>query len=181
MTNRAVSPVWWYLGGGGASLFAVGIVINTLGQTPPLTYILFGGLLTVIAAIKIFLTDRNERGVSPVIGVILMVAVTVILGATLGVFVMDLGQATGEPAPQASFAYSTNADSSAVTIRHAGGATVDHERLTILVDGNSIGSFPEDASAGSQLTVATNPGERIELVYRTADGETHVLSRYVVP
>ena len=37
-----------------------------------------------------FLTG-TERGVSPVVGVILMVAITVILAAVIGTFVLDLG------------------------------------------------------------------------------------------
>ncbi|WP_368410917.1 type IV pilin [Halomarina pelagica] len=37
------------------------------------------------------LLDADERGVSPVIGVILMVAITVILAAVIGTFVLGLG------------------------------------------------------------------------------------------
>ena len=40
---------------------------------------------------NLFSTDE-ERAVSPVIGVILMVAITVILAAVIGAFVLDLGQ-----------------------------------------------------------------------------------------
>jgi len=36
--------------------------------------------------------DKDERGVSPVIGVILMVAITVILAAVIAAFVLDMGQ-----------------------------------------------------------------------------------------
>lgn len=36
--------------------------------------------------------DESERAVSPVIGVILMVAITVILAAVIAAFVLDLGQ-----------------------------------------------------------------------------------------
>ena len=39
--------------------------------------------------------DEDERAVSPVIGVILMVAITVILAAVIAAFVLDLGQSTG--------------------------------------------------------------------------------------
>jgi len=45
--------------------------------------------------------NEDERAVSPVIGVILMVAITVILAAVLAAFVLDLGD-TSEPV-QASF------------------------------------------------------------------------------
>lgn len=34
--------------------------------------------------------ENKDRGVSPVVGVILMVAITVILAAVIGTFVLDL-------------------------------------------------------------------------------------------
>ncbi|ARS88667.1 type IV pilin [Natrarchaeobaculum aegyptiacum] len=44
--------------------------------------------------------SEDERAVSPVIGVILMVAITVILAAVIAAFVLDLGGSVGEE-PQA--------------------------------------------------------------------------------
>ena len=46
----------------------------------------------------------NDRGVSPVIGVILMVAVTVVLAAVIGASVLDVGNDVGE-SPSASLDY----------------------------------------------------------------------------
>jgi len=42
-------------------------------------------------------TQNDDSGVSPVIGVILMVAITVILAAVIGTFVLGLGDSTQEP------------------------------------------------------------------------------------
>ncbi|RQG97693.1 type IV pilin [Natrarchaeobius chitinivorans] len=42
--------------------------------------------------------DEQERAVSPVIGVILMVAITVILAAVIAAFVLDLGGSVGQEA-----------------------------------------------------------------------------------
>ena len=42
--------------------------------------------------------DSVQRGVSPVIGVILMVAITVILAAVIATFVLDLGSGVEEDA-----------------------------------------------------------------------------------
>ncbi|WP_135823070.1 type IV pilin [Halostella litorea] len=42
--------------------------------------------------IKTMFKADDDRAVSPVIGVILMVAITVILAAVIGAFVLDLGQ-----------------------------------------------------------------------------------------
>jgi flagellin-like protein len=57
----------------------------------------------------------EERGVSPVIGVILLVAITVILAAVIGAFVLGLGDEINTEA-NAGFSYSQDADNGEVTI-----------------------------------------------------------------
>jgi flagellin-like protein len=52
----------------------------------------------------------TEDGVSPVVGVILMVAVTVILAAVIGSFVLDLGSNV-QANPQAGVTFSQSTDS----------------------------------------------------------------------
>jgi len=47
---------------------------------------------------------QDDDAVSPVIGVILMVAITVILAAVIATFVLGLGDSLSNQAPQASFA-----------------------------------------------------------------------------
>jgi flagellin-like protein len=49
------------------------------------------------------LFNSDDRAVSPVIGVILMVAITVILAAVIGTFVLGLGDQLGDTAPSSSF------------------------------------------------------------------------------
>ncbi|PGF15772.1 type IV pilin [Natrinema sp. CBA1119] len=51
--------------------------------------------------------DNEERAVSPVIGVILMVAITVILAAVIAAFVLDMGSNQSSPA-QAGLDLSNN-------------------------------------------------------------------------
>lgn len=51
------------------------------------------------------ISNRNDRAVSPVIGVILMVAITVILAAVIGAFVLGLGDGM-EQNPQAGVSVS---------------------------------------------------------------------------
>ncbi|MFB6301345.1 MAG: type IV pilin [Haloferacaceae archaeon] len=69
-----------------------------------------------------FLTD--DRAVSPVIGVILMVAITVILAAVIGTFVLGLGQNV-QSTPQASFAFDFDASDTTVNVTHTGGDTLE--------------------------------------------------------
>jgi len=60
----------------------------------------------------------DNRGVSPVIGVILMVAITVILAAVIGTFVLGLGDSLGEN-PTAGVQVDSN---STVTLVQLGGS-----------------------------------------------------------
>ena len=56
---------------------------------------------------KVLITKRDRRGVSPVIGVILMVAITVILAAVIASFVFGMGSKV-KSAPQAQFMLQDN-------------------------------------------------------------------------
>ena len=80
-------------------------------------------------------TQGDERAVSPVIGVILMVAITVILAAVIGTFVLGLGDQLGDSTPQASFDVD-NVDASAdeITIRKTGGEDIAISDLRVVVD-----------------------------------------------
>jgi flagellin-like protein len=85
----------------------------------------------------------NERGVSPVIGVILMVAITVILAAVIGTFVLGLGSQNQEPEPNIAgteTVYDDTGASDVLTISHQSGDNVDVEYLSLIVDGARDGS-----------------------------------------
>lgn len=73
---------------------------------------------------------ENDRGVSPVIGVILMVAVTVLLGAVVGTFVMNMDMPENQP-PSASWDISN--ESSHVLIEHDGGEAATAEEIVAVV------------------------------------------------
>jgi flagellin-like protein len=51
---------------------------------------------------------EEDDAVSPVIGVILMVAITVILAAVIATFVLGLGEQISETSPNASFSFEYN-------------------------------------------------------------------------
>jgi flagellin-like protein len=72
----------------------------------------------------------DDNAVSPVIGVILMVAITVILSAVIASFVLGLGQQAVEVAPQTSF--STEYENS--TTANYGGDFGGNGNLTIIHD-----------------------------------------------
>jgi len=101
---------------------------------------------------------QNKRGVSPVIGVILMVAITVILAAVIAVFVLGVGDSINDPAPNADFDTEYNTTGENVTITHNGGETVDVARLSVLDESGS--ELPDDLS-GEELSA----GDAFEVNY----------------
>lgn len=81
----------------------------------------------------------GDRAVSPVISVILMVAITVILAAVIATFVLGIGEDVSDPGPtigQSSGVIETQDgyDSGNVTIRHLAGDSVDVEEMEVVVD-----------------------------------------------
>ncbi|MFA4935448.1 MAG: type IV pilin N-terminal domain-containing protein [Candidatus Methanoperedens sp.] len=80
--------------------------------------------------------NKNEEAVSPVIGVILMVAITVILAAVIAAFVFGMG--TPKVAPQASITItSASATTGNITLSHAGGDAIDLNKVKAIVDGTA--------------------------------------------
>jgi len=89
----------------------------------------------------------EERAVSPVIGVILMVAITVILAAVIGTFVLGLGDQVQNTTPQASFNFeSSNMDGTddggsaddQVTITHESGDTLTQSNINVKIGSTFI-------------------------------------------
>jgi len=72
---------------------------------------------------------KDERGVSPVIGVILMVAITVILAAVIAAFVFGVGP----PATTMDLHATVRADDTAVTLTFAGSDSVKQASCLILI------------------------------------------------
>ncbi|MDW7732219.1 MAG: type IV pilin N-terminal domain-containing protein [Methanolobus sp.] len=111
---------------------------------------------------------KEEDAVSPVIGVILMVAITVILAAVIAAFVFGMGPP--EQAPQASLRM-TNQSTSGFTIEHQGGDKIDIGDINITVDGNML-------NAGNYTNASDGifaAGETIYVTSTVADGNTVVI------
>jgi flagellin-like protein len=102
---------------------------------------------------------NDEDAVSPVIGVILMVAITVILAAVIGTFVLGLGDQVSNTAPSASFTFDfdesgydgTGTDDGLFASGDDGTAAGDAGTLTITHDGG-------DSITDTQLTANDNDG-----------------------
>jgi len=96
---------------------------------------------------KITQLRDNDRGVSPVIGVILMVAITVILAAVIGTFVLGLGDSL-QQAPQANLDVSSDAANS-TTISHNGGDAIPVSDLSVSIGDETDLTFSDDADSYS--------------------------------
>lgn len=110
-----------------------------------------------------------------VIGILLLVALTVILGATTAVFALDVGDQLDEAPPTAAFD-ATTADEH-VTFAHRQGETIEARHLYVTQGDtsrslSSVGNVDPDEriTAGSRLVVPGTAGEPVRLVWRA--GET---------
>lgn len=130
--------------------------------------------------------DSDDRAVSPVIGVILMVAITVILAAVIGTFVLGLGDSLGDSQPTTQLDVSiedpdTSDTDKNVTIEHGGGDPIDSGTLEIIVtdeDGNEVsssGEFSDRFSVGDtesgdfEFTSGSNTDLRIRIIHQPSE------------
>ena len=136
--------------------------------------------------------DDENRAVSPVIGVILMVAITVILAAVIGTFVLGLGDQVQQTSPNAQWNWEVDSANNELNVTHEGGDSVTATNLEATgpgvtdVDGTNAGSgtaggcneagvknewTDSDVSAGDTCLVDDDisPNEEFRLVW-TAEG-----------
>jgi flagellin-like protein len=90
----------------------------------------------------------NDRAVSPVIGVVVMVAITVLLVGTAGAFFFGFSDQSVESSqPTAVFEFEADiaSGSDAVTVKHTSGESIDTDNLYVDVEGAqcSAGGSPD--------------------------------------
>ena len=111
----------------------------------------------------------DEDAVSPVIGVILMVAITVILAAVIGTFVLGLGDDLGQTAPSASYDLDENDE-----LFHDGGDPIVEEQVSMTGAGETVDAPDDTYNAGDRIAEDVEDGD--QLVWEDPDsGETQVL------
>ncbi len=112
--------------------------------------------------------EKKDKAVSPVIGVILMVAITVILAAVIASFVFGIGSKAPKAAPQVSLAAKAINDS-AIEIDHNGGDSLLWNNIKIIVTNSTTSWF-------AQLRYNTTSGQ-----VETVSGSTLTISKAVNP
>jgi flagellin-like protein len=134
-------------------------------------------------------TQKQDSAVSPVIGVILMVAITVILAAVIGTFVLGLGQNVQENA-QAGLTFDSNSAESNITVSVTDPGNVDALYLQ-LSNGSTLGpnapSSPGgdgfygsggiNASAGDRVTIDSSNIDAVTVLGQVS-GENTTIRTY---
>ena len=129
----------------------------------------------------------DDDAVSPVIGVILMVAITVILAAVIGTFVLGLGDQVQSTSPNAQFTFNENS-TGALEMTHDGGDPVETANLNVTADsGIPSDVCQSDSSPGgqnwsdSELTAGdactipdseVEDGDTVRIVWESDDGSS---------
>jgi len=144
----------------------------------------------------------DDDAVSPVIGVILMVAITVILAAVIGAFVLDIG-GNQEAAPQANFDWefentAGGTNNLKVLVTHGGGGSVNADQLSL---GENLGSggascnlhsgtlsagdtVVDSSGSGSKCNIqgSVNQGDALQIIWTSSDGgSTQIISEEEAP
>jgi len=137
-----------------------------------------------------FLNPDDDRAVSPVIGTILMIAITVILAAVVGTFVLGFGDSAAETTPSASFdmSYSENqsGDGYNVTVTHASGQTFTEsntgELRVVSSEETESETFNLPVSATESAQITVDAGETVRLVWESPSGDrTSTFESITVP
>ena len=132
----------------------------------------------------------GEPAASPVIGVILMIAITVILGGLIGTFVLGLGDPLSDRPPNGQFSveYSDSGDGYVndndwVNVTHEGGDAFEPDRVRVVVGGTDVdgvaNNWSERVTAGDTLVITDSAtdeyattgdiraGDRVSVIWRS--------------
>ena len=109
---------------------------------------------------------KDDDAVSPVIGVILMVAITVILAAVIASFVLGLGDTADEVQPNSSFSLDNideeGTDNPILTVTLTSGDSIDFEE--VVLRGSALDEdFPTDTEDWDDQDGTWNSGQSVEI------------------
>jgi len=97
---------------------------------------------------------ERTRGISPVIGVVILIGITAILAATIGVFALGFSDQQPTQAPQvaivADYSERTTGNGEYLNLSFSSGETVYRDNLSVVVSGAK-------SSDGTDATLDTDP------------------------
>lgn len=144
-------------------------------------------------------TGRGEdRGLSPVVSVLLLIAVVVVMVGAIGTFMFGLGgTALQSGAPQSTMSFSWDQDADELTVTHDGGPELTDQNslgIQIWVEGqntrtwaNASGGGEQDLplQAGDDIALSgdsVDPGDTVRVVWVGPDGkQTDTLAKFNIP
>lgn len=125
----------------------------------------------------------DERAVSPVVGVALLIAIAVILAAVIGAVVLGLGSG-GVDTPQAQLEADFDTTNDDVTLHHNGGDPLSADDVKVVNRDTGAEAFlGSELTAGKSVTVGlgVSDGQEVAVVWEdpNSDSET-VLETFTV-
>lgn len=124
---------------------------------------------------------KDDDAVSPVIGVILMVAITVILAAVIASFVLGLGDTQGDVQPNSSFSYDYEPGSPGdLTITLTDGDTLNEDEVIFrgsqfAAAGSNLASAASvsggEWDVGESITINAQTDYELSIVWEEIDGD----------
>jgi len=115
---------------------------------------------------KKLIGNEDERAVSPVIGVILMVAITVILAAVIAAFVLDIGPGDADPTGSVGI---TGDETQSVTVElESVGGTADG--IAIVSEAPDEVSALDDSEDENVFKTLETTGEEVNIESEDLDG-----------
>ena len=116
---------------------------------------------------------RDQRGVSPVIGVILMVAITVVMGAVIAGFAYGYLGTTSKAPNVALSVIDDPTDQTSLLIKHNGGESIgaNEWKCSVTAGKESSANFTSQTETGA---VAISTGTTLDVDYITNDGTTAI-------
>jgi FlaG/FlaF family flagellin (archaellin) len=125
------------------------------------------------------LTLDEQTGMTSVIGVLLLVVTTVIIGATVIVFTLQIGEDVSDPGPNAQIDIESSyfgdgvQYNDSVTITHRGGDRLSRDRLEVYVGGNLVYNETDN----SESNIGDNGTKVPGLILEVDDDEFNDLNK----
>jgi flagellin-like protein len=134
----------------------------------------------------------DDRAVPPVVGVVLMVAITVILAAVVGTVAVGFTDRFEQSTPQTSFGFEYDAgttagvdcsfdvtddsDAGRLTVTHESGEAIDGDQLYLLTDAGEAEwkadcDNSDTVSTGDSIDVAVDADQTLRVIWEAEDGE----------
>jgi flagellin-like protein len=145
----------------------------------------------------------DDRAVPPVVGVVLMVAITVILAAVVGTVAVGFTDRFEQSTPQTSFGFEYDAgttaggecnvdltdggDAGTLTVAHESGEAIDGDQLYLLTDAGEAEwkadcDNSDTVSTGDSIDVAVDADQTLRVVWEAEDGgQTKTIVRWDGP